>query len=266
VPEQAEIRQVTEELKAGIRAGRLEPGTELGTEFELATRHRLSVASIRLVLAALANLGLIDNAPGRPIRVREYPAFTLYASREQPGRGPEDADSYHTDVATQGREPDHQVYVAKDTAKPEVARRLRIPEGSMVVFRQMWRQIDDEHWSIETSFYPLDLVKDTDLMLPQDIKRGTIEVLAEEGHKQVGYTDRVTAREPTPEEADYFGLDLYSRPAVPVIEHWRTAYSTRRPIRVTQTILPADRNHLLYETGDVSVYHASEFFPGSNVE
>jgi GntR family transcriptional regulator len=266
VPEQTEIRQVTEELKRRIRSGELESGAELATEVELAEQYKLSVPSMRLVLAALANLGLIDNAPGRPIRVREFPAFTLYASREQPGRGPEDADSYHTDVATQGRKASHQVYVTKDTAKAEVARRLRIPEGSIVVFRQMWRQIDDEHWSIETSYYPLDIVKDTDLMLPRDIKRGTIEVLAEEGHKQVGYTDRITAREPTPEEADYFGLDLYSRPAVPVIEHWRTAYSTQRPIRVTQTVLPADRNHLLYETGDVSAYHASEIFPGSGVE
>ncbi|WP_433187109.1 GntR family transcriptional regulator [Actinoallomurus sp. CA-150999] len=255
---------MTEELKGRIRSGELEPGTELATEFDLAAQHDLDVQSIRLVLADLANLGLIEHSPGRPIRVREFPAFTLYASREKPGRGPENSDSYHTDVALQGRLAGHQVYVTKDTAKAEVARRLRIPEGSAVVFRQMWRQIDGEHWSVETSYYPLDLVKDTDLMKPEDIKRGTIEVLAEKGHRQVGYTDRVTAREPTLEEAEYFGLDPSTRPAIPVIEHWRTAYSVQRPIRVTHTILPADRNHLLYETGDVSAYHAEEIFPGSD--
>lgn len=264
MPRSEQIRRAAEELTRRIRSGDLEPGTELATEFELAAEYGLDVRSVRLVLAELANLGLIDLAPGRPIRVREFPAFTLYASREKPGRGPENADSYHTDVALQGRQAAHQVYVTKDTAKAEVARRLRIPEGSAVVFRQMWRQIDEEHWSIETSYYPLDLVKDTDLMKPEDIKRGTIEVLAEKGHRQVGYIDRITAREPTLEEAEYFGLDLYSRPTVPMIELWRTAYSTRRPIRVTHTILPADRNHLLFETGDVSAFHADEIFPGSD--
>ncbi len=264
MPRSEQIRRATDELAARIRGGELEPGSQLATEFELAEQYDLDVRSIRLVLAELANLGLIELQPGRPIRVREFPAFTWFASRERPGRGPENADSYHTDVALQGRKAGHQVYVTKDTAKSEVARRLRIPEGSLVVFRQMWRRIDGEHWSIETSYYPLDLVKDTDLMKREDIKRGTIEVLAEEGHRQVGYIDRVTAREPTPEEAEYFGLDLYSRPAVPVLEVWRTAYSTRRPIRVTHTVLPADRNHLLFETGDVSAYHADEIFPGSD--
>lgn len=261
-----DIRRVTDELKKQIRSGDLMPGTELASELDLAREYRLEVRSMRLVLAELANLGLIDSAPGRAVRVSEFPAFTLYAAREQQGRGPEDADSYHTDVSLQGREADHQVFVTKDTAKSAVARRLRIPEGSIVVFRQMWRLIDGEHWSIETSYYPLELVRDTDLMKPEDIKRGAIEVLAEKGHRQVGYIDRITAREPTPAEAEYFELDLYSRPAIPVIEVWRTAFSGHRPVRATQTVYPADRNHLLYEVGDVTAYHADEIFPGSDVE
>jgi GntR family transcriptional regulator len=152
-------------------------------------------------------------------------------------------DAYVAEVTRQGREPGQQIYIRSTTAEPHVAYRLHIAEGDSVWFRQMWRHIDEVPWSIEASYYPDDLVKGTELTEQSDVGRGGIRVLAELGHEQVGYTDEIRTRMPHDDESEYFDLDG----TVPVMEHWRTAYSHERPIRTTQTVFPGDRNLLRYE-------------------
>lgn len=69
------------------------------------------------------------------------------------------------------------------------------------------------------------------------------------GIEQAGYRDKITARVPDAYEASFFNLpDSGST----VIVHARIAYDgDGRPIRLTNTIYPADRNELYIEVGKV---------------
>jgi GntR family transcriptional regulator len=72
------------------------------------------------------------------------------------------------------------------------------------------------------------------------------------GLHQVGYQDRITARVPNGGEIEYFRLIENS--AVLILEQARTAYDQNgSPFRLTETVWPADRNQLVYNTGDVPV-------------
>jgi GntR family transcriptional regulator len=111
----------------------------------------------------------------------------------------------------------------------------------------MERLIDGRPWSLQESFYPMDVAIGTRLMSPQDLAHGTIRELAEHGHVQAGYRDEVICRMPTQREAAFLG----GVQGVPVLELFRTAYSLERPIRLTITVYAGDSTHLAYEIGDV---------------
>jgi GntR family transcriptional regulator len=67
---------------------------------------------------------------------------------------------------------------------------------------------------------------------------------------QVGYRDWITVRTTTVYEADFFKLPQDGR--VAVFENFRTAFDqTGRPMRVTVTVFPTDRNQFIVEIGDV---------------
>ncbi len=136
-------------------------------------------------------------------------------------------------------------------APAEIAERLRTAEGEPTVVRALVRYVDGGPWSLQDSYYPMDLAEGTELMSPTDIPRGTTRVLAERGHSQVGYVDELTTRMPTPEEAA--ALQLGS--GTPVLVYVRTGYTTRRPVRVTSTVFAGDRNRIIYDVGDVSAAH-----------
>ncbi len=88
------------------------------------------------------------------------------------------------------------------------------------------------------------------LTVRHDLPRGTIRAKADVGHLEVGYVDELTSRMPSPEEARTLALAS----GVPVMVYVRTAWTNERPVRVTRTIFPADRNRVVYELGDLSAY------------
>jgi len=141
-------------------------------------------------------------------------------------------------------------------ATGNVAARLRIPEGTKVLSRHQERFIDDDPWSLQTTFYPLELVMQGagELLTAQDIPGGTVAYLKKAlGLVQVGYRDRIVVRPPEESEARFFGLPDDGR--ISVIFIMRTAYRATDhegpiPFRVTFTALPADRNQLVINSGE----------------
>ena len=68
--------------------------------------------------------------------------------------------------------------------------------------------------------------------------------LEEQGHTLARFTEDVTARMPTPEEAKVLAL----RPGVPVFRLVRTAYDVDgRAVEVCDTVMAADAYQLSYE-------------------
>jgi len=64
----------------------------------------------------------------------------------------------------------------------------------------------------------------------RDLPLGTIRVMADHGHVEIGHLDELTTRMPTPEEAR--ALDLGT--GVPVLIYARAAYTKDRPVRLTE--------------------------------
>jgi GntR family transcriptional regulator len=246
-------QHIADQLRDAIRSGRLAPGSQLPTEQELGERYNVSRNTVRLALAQLANEGMISTSPRRGTFVRDRVTLTYHATRWERAdqRQTAESDAYVSEVREQGREP-RQVFQLRIVSAPvEIAERLRTEEAEPTVVRSLVRYVDGEPWSLQDSFYPMDLAEGTELMAPTDIPRGTTRVLAERDHPQVGYVDELTTRMPTPEEVTALQLGT----GTPVLVYIRTGYTLQRPVRVTRTVFAGDRNRIIYEVGDVSAAH-----------
>ncbi|GAA0987470.1 GntR family transcriptional regulator [Acrocarpospora macrocephala] len=253
---EALYRQVAADLRAKINTGELPPGIQLPSESALERLYghlsgsrgdaKLSRNTVRLAIAILQNEGLVEARHGRGTFVRERVTFTVLASAEE-GVEVTDRDAFVAAVSVQGRKPEQLgLRMEIRTASPEVAERLRIEEGDTVVVRSMNRLIDGRPWSIQESFYPMDIAAGTLLMSPQNIEHGTVTELRRHGHGQVGYRDEIVCRMPTQAEAVFLGLGA----GVPVLELFRTAHSPDRPIRLTINVYAGDSTQLAYNIGE----------------
>ena len=133
-----------------------------------------------------------------------------------------------------------------------VADRLNVEAGTFVTCRREILYIDNQPNAIQESYYPYDIAAGTDLVKDGDIPRGTIRVLKELGHEEIGHRDEISPRMPTEEE----GRELELGVGVPVLEWIRTAYSNKRPVRLTWRIYAGNGIELVYELGDVSAFRA----------
>jgi GntR family transcriptional regulator len=96
------------------------------------------------------------------------------------------------------------------------------------------------------------------LIQADDIKMGTVEYLAKAlGLQQVGYRDWITVRAPEAAEATFFSLPQDGR--VGVFEIFRTAFDEAgKPMRLTVTVFPTDRNQFIASFGDVPDFNSSD--------
>jgi len=248
-------RRIADQLREEITSGRLGPGSRLPTEEELQQQHGgVSRNTIRNALRELAAEGLIETATRRGTFVRQHRTLTYHAvSAERADRpSSEGRDAFYDEVHAQGRSPSQDFAMVIEPADAGVAARLRVAEGDLVVARSVVRYVDKRPWSDQISYYAMDIAEQAGLIVAQDIPDGTVRAMARAGHEEVGVVDEITSRMPTPEEARV--LDITAA-GVPVLLYWRTTYSTSRPLRVTRTMFPADRNCIVYELGELVAYH-----------
>lgn len=242
-------RELAQTLRARIVSGELPAGALLPTEFELAKEHRVSRSTVRLALKLLNNEGLISAGRGRSgRRVRDGRRLTFHGSISESmdradKRGTTGVDAWVTDVEEDGREPAQTISTQIVNATEEIAKRLDVPGGSPVVVRRRVRTVDGDPHNLNDTYYPMDIAKDTPIMLPDDVTQGTIALMRGLGHVQVRYVDELTWRMPTPEESR--ALDIPS--GVPVLIQSRTGYTRERPVKCTVTTWPGDRARMIYE-------------------
>lgn len=233
----------------------LSPGSQLPTEPELQEKFGgCSRDTIRKALAELISQGLIETRGRHGTFVRKRQMLTYRAAvAEQADRTRvgEARDAFFEEVQGQGRQPSQDFKMVIEPATAEVAKRLKIAENDLVVARSCFRLVDDRPWSDQVSYYAMDVAQAAGLTAPHDIAKGTVRAMAEAGHVEIGTVDEVSARMPTPEEAR--ALDIAA--GVPLMLYYRTTYSETRPLRLTKTLFPADRNTLVYELGNLVAYY-----------
>lgn len=243
--------QIADALRASIASGELPAGRQLPSERELGDQFGAARNTVRLGLGILVSEGLIFSERGRGYFVRDHVPFTYYASRSEgllKRTSTEQGDSFVNDIRAAGRAPRTEFTLKIEPASARVAAALKVEAGASTVLRSVLRFVDDAPWSIQNTWYPMDIAEGTRVIEPQDIEEGTTRYLAGIGHEQVGYWDEWTTRMPTPTESRSLELN----PGTPVLISLRTGYSTERPVRVTETIFAGDRNRIVYEIGDVT--------------
>jgi GntR family transcriptional regulator len=251
-------QQIAEDLRQQIESGQLPPGGQLPTELELRDTYNASRNTIRDAIRRLISQGLVETRPGQGTFVTRKidPFVTILSSVRGPQtvESPADPESaaYLSEVHKSHRKASAsvpEIWIQDPSA--EVARRLGVTSSTQVVCRQQRRYIDGIPWSLQTSFYPMDFTTKgaTRLLMAADITEGAVRYLADTiGVKQVGYRDWITARVPDATEQDFFGISHDAS----VFEVFRTGFDEDgRPMRVTVTVHPTDRNQLIVNIGDV---------------
>jgi DNA-binding GntR family transcriptional regulator len=236
--------KLAETLRQRIADGVYSPGTKLPSEAALSDESGASRSTVRQALAALQYEGLLRAESGRGYYVRE-PRHFMYRPQADFKRQPTIPAEVLTRAFEQETKAQYQRIEVTILVPPDdVRRRLELAEGEFVVRRSRHRFLDGEPYSINTSYYPRDIAEGTDVMVPTDIARGANQVLAERGFAQVKALDEIWLRMPVPSEVDR--LDIL--PGTPVAEHIITGFTAEgRAVRMVRTILPGDRNVILFE-------------------
>ena len=252
-------RRIAQDLRQQIKSGRPGPGEQLPTELELSERYEASRNTIRDAIKWLTVNGLVETRPGQGtfVRSRITPFITTLSVAPETGLGGGEGEAAFCEVKERGREPSASVpRVAVQQAVGNIAARLRIPEGTQVVSRCQERFIDGTPWSLQTSYYPMDLIGQgaVRLISAEVIPGGTVNYLHQTlGLTLFGYRYRILVRSPDENELRFFDLPDDGR--IPVVTIMRTGYRASDegpvPYRVTYTALPADRNQLVINSGEV---------------
>jgi GntR family transcriptional regulator len=150
------------------------PGSQLPTELELCDSYSASRNTIRDAIKRLISLGLIETRPGQGTFVtRKIDPFVTVLSPNLftgvGGGGEEEGVTYLSVVDEQHRRARASMPKVEVMACPrEIALRLCIKPGDQVISRHQARFIDDIPWSLQTSFYPMDLITRGATRLPLD--------------------------------------------------------------------------------------------------
>lgn len=238
-------QQVAAELRRAIYSGVLGPGAQLPTEAQLMEDHGVSRNTVRLALGELVNEGLVTRTPRRGTVVRDRRPLLIYPQRElEPQSSGELREAFAYAVAQEGRAPSQYIEVLTVSPVEEIASRLELADGELAVVRRRLRFVDGQPYNTNDSYFPRDLVADSEIARPGDIARGANRVLEELGHAQVRVVDDIWARMPNQEEAERLQLEL----GTPVMVYVRVGYdSADMPVRVAVSVLPADKHLIRYE-------------------
>jgi GntR family transcriptional regulator len=248
-------RRIADDLREQIESGQIEPGQQLRTEIELREDYEASRNTVRDAIKSLTTLGLVETRPGQGTFVvkKEDPFVTPLTRKEgEVAEGGQSA-SLLSKVGDSLIPSSSAVRVEIQPAPEHVAARLTVAPDSEVVSRHEQRHIGRRPYSLQTSFYPVEFAERgaARLMSSKPIEEGAVAYLRETlGIKQVGYRDWITVRAPNATEAEFFKVPTDGR--VAMYEVFRTAFDGNgNPIRLTVTVLPADRNQFVVNVGDV---------------
>jgi GntR family transcriptional regulator len=258
-------RQIAEQLRDQIEEGDFDPDQPLPAESELRVTHNASRNTVRQAIDLLTSWGLVETRPGSGTFIRkQYEPFVTTLSGEwQPGSdsglGGGEGSAAFNEVEARSREGKFLLpRVEIQLARKKVAERLRVPVGTNVISRHQRRFIDEQPWSLQTSYYPMSLYERgaKKLIQADDIPEGAVRHLGEVLQlKQVGYRDRIAVRRANDSELEFFGLREDA--GIPMMVLLRTAYgidgaaSEPFPFRFTESVFPGDRNQFVINAGEV---------------
>lgn len=254
-------RRIADDLRLQIESGQLMPGGQLPTELELRDTYNASRNTIRDAVKWLTARSLVETRPGQgTFVVEKFDPFVTTLSgdwQEESGLGGGEGQAALKEVRDRERTADvSEPRVEIKKAQGYVADRLQLSAGANVVSRHQERYIDDQPWSLQTSYYPMGFVERGAgrLLEAINLDEGTVRYLGEKLQlKQVGYRDLIAVRAPDENEVKFFRLPDDGR--IPVFVILRTGFAQGSkgliPFRLTESVFPSDRNQFVVNVGEV---------------
>lgn len=234
--EQAVAEKLRRRMLSDINSGNLPPGARLGSERELAEHYGVSRATLRQVLAALAEAGLVRRVSGRG-----GGTFISHAKVEHDLTRVVGVPAY---LARQGYRAGSRV-LSTQIASPDEAtvRALRLEEGELVVDIRRIRLADGTPISLDQARFPADRFPGM-LELPLG---GSIYELLEREYETVPLDaeEVVEVVNATDEEAQMLGVDQGSA----LLSITRTTYDPEgRPFEFSHDLFRTDRTRITMRT------------------
>jgi GntR family transcriptional regulator len=197
-------------------AGRLPPGAQLPSTQQLVDQYATANATVQRALSLLKDEGFLEGRPGKGVYVRGKQLFVVEVS----AYFAPSPQGYSYEVLD----------VREDVPPPDVAKALELGDNDKASMRHRLLLHDGDPVELSWSYYPASLSRGTPLASRGKIKGGAPQVLADLGYPQREFTDLLSTRPPTVEEAE--GLELPE--GVPVIRQFRVIYSDgMRPVEVS---------------------------------
>jgi GntR family transcriptional regulator len=204
------------EIRAQIMAGTLTPGTQLPSTRQLMEQYSAPNATVQSAVALLKDEGFLLGLAGKGVFVRERQTFVV------------DAAAY---FAPSPRGYSYRMLDVSPVAPPaDVVQALG--EGRAILRHRLTLH-DGDPVELTWSYYPASIAAGTALAERGKIPGGAPQALADLGYPQRAFTDRVSTRPPTPEEAE--GLEIPA--GISVIRQFRIITSDDdRPVEVSVII------------------------------
>ncbi|MET9801855.1 GntR family transcriptional regulator [Streptomyces sp. NPDC006368] len=251
--------RIADELREAIRSGRLGPGDRLPAETDMAARYRRSVPTVREALRLLQDEGLIEKQHGRGNFVRKPRTRVLRTNlrhqwEKNRAREPEQErlQTGATEHDTGLRVNDLVFHASYGEAKADksLAEAFGVAEGTALVERVYRTRyaVETAPFALVSSYLIRDMVAENPDLLDETKEPwpgGTQNQLLTLGIELDRIEERVTARPPTPEEAE----ELELPPGTSVIVLRKISYDTDdRAAEISDVTLPGDRTELLFTT------------------
>ncbi|WP_255954601.1 GntR family transcriptional regulator [Streptomyces odontomachi] len=251
--------RIADQIRASIRAGQLRPGDRLPAETKLAEQYKRSVPTIRDALRLLRDEGLIEKQHGRGnfVRRARTPAIrTNLRHQWEKNRARQSEEERRKTGSTEhdtGLELDDLVFHAsyrEIKANEELADVFGVPEGTAIIERSYRTRYAAESapFTLVTSHLVRDMVADNPALLDaanEPWPGGTQNQLHTVGIEFDRIEEHVTARPPTPEEAEELDLP----PGTAVLFLRKKSYDTNdRVVEYSHVTLPGDRTEMVFVT------------------
>ena len=135
--------------------------------------HGVSRNTVRLALGELVNEGLVTRTPRRGTVVRDRRPLLIYPQRElEPQPAGELREAFAFAVTQEGRAFSQYIEVLTVSPVEEIASRLELADGQLAVVRRRLRFVDGQPYNTNDSYFPRDLVANSEIARPGDIERG----------------------------------------------------------------------------------------------
>lgn len=238
----ARWHEVATALREAINRGDYPSGKTIPKEKELMAQHHVSRATIRQAVAQLTAEGLLQPVRRRGTIVRDRPPRTRISRSRKVYR---DEIGYYFDPAAQSWRPLSPPAIGWGPCPYDVAHILGIGAGAEVLIRDRIMGDPDTGTvrQLATSYLPADLSRGTVLAEADTGPGGIYDRMEEMGHAPLEWSEAITARMPTPEEAETLRLDA----GVPVLRIVRTTTGgTGAVLEVNDTRLDAELYEVAY--------------------